>query len=423
MTLRILGIAVVFIGASIAWLILGGSMGSRTTSVGERLEGAVNDLWGTSQTQQPPDMTFHWTTEREEVRNETSNGKVVRIKNTIKEEHQQTMGIDATAIDVDLKSKLTRKGLMWYSLYDATFAGDWTYTHHAAESGTLAVTFALPAAYGLYDDFHFSIDGVEYGSSLKPIDGRVGLSVPVKPGQQIALHVSYATRGADYWNYAPNQGVLTNFKLTMHTDFADIDFPGGGLSPSAKERNGNGWNLEWAFSQVITGRSIGMVTPTRLQPGELAAEMSFSAPVSLLFFFVIIFMLATLRKIDIHPFNYLLLAAAFFAFHLLFAYTVDRMSVEAAFALASCVSVALVVSYLRLVVGARFAFIEAAAAQLVYLVGFSLAHFWVGYTGLSITVMAILTLFLVMQLTGRIRFSGQPKSALQMPVPSPIPHA
>jgi len=64
-----------------------------------------------------------------------------------------------------------------------------------------------------------------------------------------------------------------------------------------------------------------------------------------------------------------------------------------------------VVSYLRLVVSRRFAFVEAALAQLVYLVGFSLAHFWDGFTGLTTTVLAIATLYLMMQLTGRVRWS------------------
>ena len=104
------------------------------------------------------------------------------------------------------------------------------------------------------------------------------------------------------------------------------------------------------------------------------------------------FVLATLRRIDIHPMNYLMLAGAFFAFHLLFAYTADRLPTEAAFALASAVSILLVVSYLRLVVSQRFAYVEAALAQLVYLVGFSWAHFFEGFTGLSVTVLAVVTL-------------------------------
>ena len=73
--------------------------------------------------------------------------------------------------------------------------------------------------------------------------------------------------------------------------------------------------------------------------------------------------------------------------------------------LASVVSVALVVSYLRLVVGPRFAALEAGMAQLIYMVLFSYAFFWKGFTGLAITVIAIITLFVVMQATGRVRWS------------------
>jgi len=73
--------------------------------------------------------------------------------------------------------------------------------------------------------------------------------------------------------------------------------------------------------------------------------------------------------------------------------------------IASLVSIALVVSYLRLVVGPRFATIEAGGAQLIYLVLFSYAFFWKGFTGLSITIISIATLFVVMQATGRIRWS------------------
>jgi inner membrane protein involved in colicin E2 resistance len=160
--------------------------------------------------------------------------------------------------------------------------------------------------------------------------------------------------------------------------------------------------------------------PQRIQPGDLASELSLSAPISLFFYFFVIFVLSTLRKIDIHPINYLLIAGAFFAFHLLFAYSVDHLPVEQAFALSSAVSVLLVVSYLRLAVSPRFAFVEAGIAQLVYLVGFSLAHFWDGFTGLTTTVLAIATLFLIMQLTGRIKWS---EALAQKPEALPQPHS
>jgi inner membrane protein involved in colicin E2 resistance len=145
--------------------------------------------------------------------------------------------------------------------------------------------------------------------------------------------------------------------------------------------------------------------PEKLQPGPLAGQISYFAPVSLLLFFFLVFILTTMRSIDLHPMNYFFLAAAFFAFHLLLAYLVDHISIHAAFLICSAVSVFLVVSYLRLVVGPRFALVEAGGAQFIYLVLFSYAFFLHGFTGLAVTVGCIVTLFVVMQMTARLRWA------------------
>jgi hypothetical protein len=70
--------------------------------------------------------------------------------------------------------------------------------------------------------------------------------------------------------------------------------------------------------------------------------------------------------------------------------------------IAAIVSVFLVVSYLRLVVGSRFAAVEACGEQFLYLVLFSYAFFFQGFTGLAVTIGSVITLFVVMQLTARI---------------------
>src|SRR5260370_5598617 len=101
--------------------------------------------------------------------------------------------------------------------------------------------------------------------------------------------------------------------------------------------------------------------------------------------------------------NYFFLACAFFAFHLLLAYLADHISIHLAFVISSIVSIALVVSYLRLVVDWRFAVVDAGLTQLIYLVLFSYAFFFEGLTGLAVTVWANLPLFVVLQVTGRIR--------------------
>jgi len=119
----------------------------------------------------------------------------------------------------------------------------------------------------------------------------------------------------------------------------------------------------------------------------------------------VLFVLTTIRGINLHPMNYFFLACAFFSFHLLMAYLVDHISIHFAFAICSAVSVVLLVSYLRLVVGMRFAALEAGLAQVIYLILFSYAFFFEGFTGLAITIGAILTLFITMQMTARVRWT------------------
>jgi len=215
------------------------------------------------------------------------------------------------------------------------------------------------------------------------------------------------------------------FALTMNTDFDDIDFEYDCISPSSKKPTDEGWLLSWEFDNLISPADVSMNMPKKLNPGPMAAKISLYAPLGLAFFFVWMFVITLLKKIKLHPMNYLFLGAAFFSFHLLFAFTVDHMTLLPSFIISSVVSVFLVISYLRLVTGMRFAAIEAGISQIIYLVGFSYAHFYKGYTGLLVTIGCILTLFAIMQLTGRINWQEKfaRKSKLPNRINSTIPTA
>lgn len=404
---RIVGIVFAFLATSVAWLILGGVTSMRSQSSQHEQRGDVADLWGRPQTQRAPTLEYVWVTTRDSVRTETLGESVRTVKEQVEEKHTKVVAPSSTRVGAELHLDRRLRGLVWYALYDVSFEGTWTYTHHESERGGLTFRFPFPDTQALYDDFQLSVDGEDISRDLRPQAGVVSTTRWVDPGQTVIFRAAYTSRGMDTWSYAPTNevGSLEDFSLHVTTDFDAIDFPAGAMSPSEKARTGDGWLLDWTFTRALTGRSIGLVMPNHVQPGELAASLSFSAPISLFFFFLVLFVLATLRGIDIHPINYLFLGAAFLCFHLLFAYSADHLSVELAFAAASLTSVALVVSYLRLVVSARFALLEAGLAQLVYLVGFSLAHFWDGWTGLTVTLLSIVTVFVLMQLTGRIRWS------------------
>ncbi len=402
--MRFFMIFFVFATTCVAWIVLGGVMSERTSETRGELYGQVADLWGSEQTQRAPQLVFHWMTQELQVRTETVDGDTRQIREVVDVWHQAPVSADSTRATVDLALDPRRKGLLWYALYDVAFDGAWTYTHTDQREGWLEIAYAFPDQQGIYDGFRFVVDGEDLAGELQPQGGAVSHRLPVQPDQAMTLDIGYRSRGMDSWRYepAPDVASLADFAVTMTTDFTDIDFPPFAMSPSTREPTGSGWTLAWTFDQVVTGHDLGMVMPQRIQPGPLGAELAFSAPISLFFFLLVLEALGALRGIRIHPVNHALLAGAFFSFHLLFGYTADHLAVEHAFALASAVSVLLVVSYLRLVVSPRFALVHAGAAQLVYLVGFSLAHFWEGYTGLTVTVLSVGTLFLLMQLTGRL---------------------
>jgi hypothetical protein len=377
--LRVLALLFIYGVVSLAWFVLGGTTKYRTQSpdtVSARSE--VDRLWGAPHRQLAPFI-------------ESRAPKEASAHDPIR-----------SSIDVDLHLDHRMKGLRWYSLYDVRFAGQWDFEREDLGDEQLVIT--LPDAQSIYDEFDLTVNG--QARDVSPDGGRIIVPLAGEPGS-VQVSLSYASRGQGQWQYLQRHGggALKDFTLRMRTNFDEIDFPEAGLSPSGRANVAGGTELEWRFSNIITTRGIGMVMPERIQPGELAAQLSFTAPISLFFFFLVVLLLTKLEGLDVHPVNYMFLGASFFSFHLLFSYTVDRLPLGLAFALASTVSVVMVTSYLRLVVSAKFGFLKAGVAQLVYLVGFSAAHFLEGFTGLTVTVLSIATLFLCMLLTGRVRWS------------------
>ncbi|MBM3790567.1 MAG: hypothetical protein FJW35_09495 [Acidobacteria bacterium] len=317
---------------------------------------------------------------------------------------EHRLPIDRSDLRADLDLEHRQKGLLWYSTYRVAFRGEYTFRNTGDRNETVTVTMAFPAEQAIYDEFTVTLQEAPVSPVYSKSQTEVSVDIPA--GQSFTYVVGYRSRGLDSWTYRFGSDVeqVHDFTLRMKTNFEAIDFPDNTLSPTGREREGDGWLLTWRYSNLLSGFHIGMTLPQKLQPGPLAGQISLFAPVSLFFFFFLIFIITTLRGIDLHPMNYFFVAAAFFFFHLLLAYLVDHISVHQAFAICSLVSITLVVSYLRLVVGLRFAAVEAGVTQLIYLVLFSYAFFFQGLTGLSITIGSILTLFVVMQMTGRIRW-------------------
>jgi hypothetical protein len=418
---RLLAIGFVWLASSVAWAILGTTLTVRSGESSGALLPEVHALWGPELVQAPP-SAFGTETHRTRTKEQRYDEKTKRYFTVERDDEvttERAMSLEASDLDATLALEHRRKGLLWFPTYSVSFRGRYEFRNDTAEARAVAVRFPLEKAGVTYDGFAVA-DGAGAPLEVTFEEGAARFSRPLGPGDRLAFDVSYRTRGTARWGYGafggglgPEQGRARRFRLTVATNFPNVDFQPGTLSPTEHGPADGGWRGTWRFEQIVGTSPVAILLPERLNPGPLAASLTKFAPVSLLFFFFVTGVLLAARGRAIHPMNYFLFACAFFAFHLLFAYLIDHVAVGLAFAAASLVSVALAVSYARLFMGWRTALAQIGVSQLLYLVLFSVSFFWQGFTGLAITVGAILTLFVIMQITGKLDWervlSGAPR--------------
>jgi len=414
---RMLAILFIFCCSTFAWFVLGTSVVVRTGESDQTLKTEVISLWGGPHVQLAPEAWIVETQRRTETVEETDrDGESSRRQVTRTVTIRHPVALDSSRIDVALALEHRQRGLLWYDLYAVEFSGRYVLHTPDGIEGQLHVKFTFPAHESIYDAFTFRVAGQE-GSASDLLSGAEVVVENVGAGQEVPLEISYRSRGLDTWTYVFQQEGVTqvrDFELNLTADAAGIDFPPGTLSPTINDPESGGVALTWQFDNLVTGKTIGVDLPNRLNPGPLTSRVTFFAPISLLFFLTVMVILGIVQGRSLHPMHFFFLSAAFFAFHLLLAYLVDHVNIHAAFIIATIVSMALVISYLRVVGGTHFAWAQAGLAQLIYLVLFNYAFFFQGFTGLTVTVGAVITLFVMMQLTGSVDwdqvFGGQNRS-------------
>ena len=405
---RLLAIGLIFLTTAAAWFALGSSLVIRTGEFDGSLRKEVALLWGGPHVQVAPDA---WVARAREA-TETVVEKDAEGRDTTRQVRRSVVDwapapLQQTRANAALDLEQRQKGLLWYDTYTVAFRGAYVFQNPDAEQRNMRIRFPFPAEHAIYDDFTILVNGAP-ATRGGDLTKEVETTAVVAPNAMLTIEVAYRSRGLDDWRYGLAKNGMADvrdFELTVVTNVANVDFPAGTMSPTARAASGNGWALTWQFRNLVTGQSIGVDLPERLNPGPLAARITFFAPVSLLFFLAVMVVLDVLSGDSLHPMNYVFISAAFFSFHLLLAYLVDQVSVHVAFVAAAAVSVGLVASYLRAVDGLRARVGQAVAAQAIYLIAFSYAFFFQGFTGLAVTIGAILTLFVLMQMTARVRWN------------------
>jgi inner membrane protein involved in colicin E2 resistance len=415
-------IAFIFFGFSLAWVILGAVNDDRTYGQTQLLLKSVQNSYGGPLIITPPRIYYEVTTERK--------GKVSGFDTVSSYKEKETVDPSASNVRIDLSLDRKKVGNLWFPVFVSTYRGRYEYELEAIPQEYRSdPLFLLPGLNSSESTFR-SIELKLNEEAVQPLSKLVS-NTPMDVTRQITadrtlvVDFYFETTGTEHLLYElSNQGSpsadepstdgaekkrltrLDRFSLKLTTDFLKYDFPRRTIPYTSIQNDEEGTDFEWQFDKTVTGKNIGIIVPKEINPGEIASRISFFAPISLLFFFVVLTIFGILGKSELHPMHYFLLAATFLSFHLIFSYSADHLSMYMAFGIASLISCLLTYSYVVRLREQRYAVITT-LLQLLYLVVFSWSFFYrtetgLGITGLIVTIVSVLTLFALMQLTAKL---------------------
>ncbi len=400
---KIIAIVLIFIITSIAWMILGVSNSSRTSSSFSSLKYEVASLYGNRLNIQSPKCYAKITKYREE----TSNN----VKKMVEYYEYQYHELIKSDIKINVYLDQRKRGNLWFPTFKAHFDGKYIFKIDSSSKNNIYLYSTLNSSDSIYNDLYLNINNKDIDNVL-PLINKQEIAVVPLADNTISLNISYDATGMEdiYYLITPERdeiAQINDFNLVMTTDFDLYDFPSDMMSPNEKNKTEKGYDLMWNLNKAITGKDVGLIIPNKLNPGEIITRVSFFAPVSLLFFFVVLLMFSIVLKINLHPMHFFFLAATFFSFHLMFSYFSDQLNIYLSFIISAVVSLILTITYVKLIATKKMAFIYAPAIQFIYLIVFSFSFFFDGITGIIVTICSVITLFILMQATGRINWDEE----------------
>src|SRR5262245_19813752 len=215
MNKRIAAVVFIFICTSVAWMILGGTIFTRTDSTGALSESRVESTWGSPQVQRPPEARWYERQMNEEP--VVEGGKtVIRRSTTTK---TVNLDLEQSRIKVNFNLDHRKKGLLWYSTYGVDFAGEYVFRNDTDAAHATTFTLPLPAQNAVYDGLSLKVNRVplKFATNANIVAGEL----TVAPHEVARLSATYHSQGMDSWRYSFGENVssVRDFQLEMTTNF------------------------------------------------------------------------------------------------------------------------------------------------------------------------------------------------------------
>src|SRR4051794_28506473 len=196
-TARLIAIGFIYVCATLAWAVLGGSLMARTGEFDSKLSHDAGLPWGGKHVQAAPEARG----ERPRMVNERDHendaqGRAVTREVTKASVESVAIPLSASRVEVALHLDQRQKGLLWYDTYAVQFRGRWRVHNPDPVQRRLVVTFNFPSADAIYDGFVFTAGG-ERSAALTHLSHGVEAPGDGSPftGGPIGISVNPRRRG------------------------------------------------------------------------------------------------------------------------------------------------------------------------------------------------------------------------------------
>jgi hypothetical protein len=371
----------VFFPLLIGWMLLADRLGNRTDKAMYYQYQSVKQIWGGKLAQPMPSVRYKLFGSDVST---LSKGE-----------------IHASDISVILKVDYRKKGLVYYTGYNAEFTGQYTIQNPENKNIYLSFIFPYPTQRGegvlqnvkLLVNGKEDIDDTEYPPNLALWTGVL------EPSKKLKIEVLYDGRGLDQFEYGFEQNKqINNFTMKVDVQGAkNLDYAESSMPPTEPlQETPQGKILVWKLDKALTQLNIGVILPDKLNVEEQLFVMTYRAPV---FFLMFLISLGAILRLAGESLNFIQIAVtslAYFLFYPLFAYLVISLGLVLAFIISFASIGLLILNYIRLLHGIKIA-LAVVTAYIFYLGITSLAALLPTYTGLILIIEGVILLGIFMQ--------------------------
>ncbi len=400
--LRYSTIIAIWLGVSLASVIVGFRIEKRHSDYYSRGYKSVSEIWGGSISQSPPDFREYVSTTTEYI-NEKTGKTEERKKFIIKD-----LGFLEQTIKAKISSNIRTKGLLKFPGFNLAFYGRYVVKNTRNYSDEVVFRFDLPKNAGNITDVKVLLNGTPYKDDPNFADGIEWQSVMAK-GEEAVFEIYYKAQGTGSYYYLLSAKKLEIQKLgfEVETDFEDIAIPDSAMPPTSKSSESKKSKILWSGENLVTGQNIALTFDISGNWGKIASKLFFYGPLSLGLFasVILIFTIATVRPL--HPMNYFFLLGGFFIFYLLTSYFLSFWNVFISVGCGLFISSAITVYYSYLIKKDANLVRVVVGSILIFQWIFSFAFFLPEYTGLIITIAGIASFVALMRYTADIDWENK----------------